>query len=65
MKFQLSPSDPTFGFDADGLLRELAQQCKTRGITTDAQFSAAIDAMTAAQLDTLCKAIIKKLILIV
>lgn len=60
--YQIDTSSAKVTFDEDSVTRGLAGQLKSRGITTDAGFSAAVNAMTDAQFITLMRAIVKSLI---
>lgn len=48
--------------DEDALTRFLANQCATRGVTTDAQWSTAIDNATDAQIILLLRAFLKRIV---
>lgn len=60
--YRVTSTDPECSLDANGVLIALANQLKTRGITTDAAFSTAIDALTDAQFITLLRAVFKKVV---
>lgn len=58
--YRVTSTDPECSLNANGVLIALADQLKTRGVVTDAAFSAAIDAMTDAQFLTFLRACTKK-----
>lgn len=60
MGYRVTQTDASVDLDENALLWAFAAELKARSITTDAQFSAAINGMTSAQFEAFIRALIKK-----
>lgn len=61
IKIQSAASAPFVGVDLSRCAERISAFCRAKGVTTDAQWSAAVDAMTDAQVAAATRALLKAL----